>query len=77
MSWRNLFTLVYFVCSSYGCTHTRHRFNKYSQIAARAVRSSLKEEQRVISEKRGVTNLRYQKWENGQGGQQVRLTSIS
>ncbi|KAF8921313.1 hypothetical protein BDZ89DRAFT_1004651 [Hymenopellis radicata] len=51
-------------------------FNKYSQIAARAVRSSLKEEQRVISEKRGVTNLRYQKWENGQGGQQVVLNPV-
>ncbi|KAI0797526.1 mitochondrial ATP synthase epsilon chain-domain-containing protein [Abortiporus biennis] len=48
-------------------------FNKYSQIAARAVRQSLKEEERVAAEKRGVTILRYQKWENGVGGQQVFL----
>ncbi|KAK0196502.1 mitochondrial ATP synthase epsilon chain-domain-containing protein [Armillaria mellea] len=46
-------------------------FNKYSEIAARAVRASLKEDQRVLAEKRGLTALRYQKWENGQGGQQV------
>ncbi|OSD08410.1 hypothetical protein PYCCODRAFT_1429476 [Trametes coccinea BRFM310] len=48
-------------------------FNKYSQIAARAFRASLKEEERVVAEKRGVTMLRYQKWENGQGGPQTYL----
>ncbi|PBK93258.1 hypothetical protein ARMGADRAFT_1165489 [Armillaria gallica] len=48
-------------------------FNKYSEIAARAVRASLKEDQRVLAEKRGLTALRYQKWENSQGGQQVLL----
>ena len=48
------------------------RYNKYTQIAARALRQSLKEEFRVASEKRGQTILRYQKWENGVGGQQVR-----
>ena len=53
-----------------------HRFNKYSQICARALRQSLKETERVAAEKRGTTILRYQKWENGQGGQQVRTRSI-
>ncbi|KAH9852774.1 mitochondrial ATP synthase epsilon chain-domain-containing protein [Lenzites betulinus] len=48
-------------------------FNKYSQIVARAVRSSLKEEERVAAEKRGLTLLRYQRWENGQGGPQTYL----
>ena len=52
------------------------RFNKYSQIAARAVRLSLKEDKRVLAERRGVTNLRYQKWENGHGGQQVRSITL-
>ncbi|KAH9950232.1 mitochondrial ATP synthase epsilon chain-domain-containing protein, partial [Amylocystis lapponica] len=47
-------------------------YNKYTQIAARALRQSLKEEERVVAEKRGLTILRYQQWENGQGGQQVR-----
>ncbi|KAG8934228.1 hypothetical protein FRC01_004308 [Tulasnella sp. 417] len=46
-------------------------FNKYSQIAARAVRQSLVEAERLKAEKRGDTALKYQKWENGQGGQQV------
>jgi len=48
-------------------------FNKYSQIAARALRQSLKENQRVSAEKRGLTAVRYQRWENGQGGEQVFL----
>ncbi|THU99954.1 hypothetical protein K435DRAFT_855197 [Dendrothele bispora CBS 962.96] len=48
-------------------------FNKYSQITAQAVRSSLKETQRLAAEKRGFTALRYQKWENGKGGEQVIL----
>jgi F-type H+-transporting ATPase subunit epsilon len=48
-------------------------FNKYSQIASRALRASLKEEKRVIAEKRGTTSLRYQKWTNGEGGEHVYL----
>ncbi|KIJ44246.1 hypothetical protein M422DRAFT_779357 [Sphaerobolus stellatus SS14] len=46
-------------------------FNKYSQIAARALRASLKESERVAAEKRGVTTVKYQQWENGQGGEQI------
>lgn len=49
------------------------RYNKYTQISARAVRQSLKESERLNAEKRGLTILRYQKWENGQGGEQVRV----
>lgn len=52
--------------SAYFCS-----FNKYSQIAARAVRQSLVEAERLKAEKRGDTILKYQKWENGQGGNQV------
>jgi len=54
-----------------------HSFNKYAQVAARALRSSLKEEQRLAAEKRGTTSLRYQQWENGQGGPQVCFTSVT
>ena len=50
-------------------------YNKYTQIAARAVRQSLKEEQRVAAEKRGTTALRYQHWEDGKGGEQVGFLS--
>ena len=48
-----------------------YRFNKYSQICARAVRQSLKETERVKAEKRGQTILRYQNWQDGKGGEQV------
>jgi len=48
-------------------------FNKYSQITARAVRQSLKENERLAAERRGVTSLRYQHWEDGKGGEQVHL----
>jgi F-type H+-transporting ATPase subunit epsilon len=47
------------------------RYNKYTQIAARAVRQSLKENERLVAEKRGLTTLRYQHWEGGKGGEQV------
>ncbi|KAF8516929.1 mitochondrial ATP synthase epsilon chain-domain-containing protein, partial [Hysterangium stoloniferum] len=47
-------------------------FNKYSQIAARALRQSLKEGERLQAERRGITLVRYQNWENGKGGEQVR-----
>lgn len=57
--------------------HCLLSYNKYTQIAARAVRASLKEEQRVAAEKRGLTSLRYQQWENGQGGQQVRIAMLA
>ncbi|KAF8329844.1 mitochondrial ATP synthase epsilon chain-domain-containing protein [Cantharellus anzutake] len=46
-------------------------FNKYSQIAAQALRNSLKESERVAAERRGLTALKYQKWENGKGGEQT------
>ena len=46
-------------------------FNAYAQISSRALRQSLKETPRLNAEKRGVTDLRYQKWENGKGGPQV------
>ncbi|KAK7055448.1 mitochondrial ATP synthase epsilon chain-domain-containing protein [Favolaschia claudopus] len=48
-------------------------YNKYTQITARAVRNSLQENHRLAAEKRGVTLLRYQNWENGEGGVQTML----
>jgi F-type H+-transporting ATPase subunit epsilon len=50
---------------------TINRYNKYTQIVARALRQSLNETERVGAEKRGLTALRYQRWEDGKGGQQV------
>jgi len=48
-------------------------FNKYSQIAARAFRQSLKEGERLKAEKRGITAMRYQHWENGKAGELTHL----
>jgi hypothetical protein len=38
-------------------------YNKYLSVAARVVRRSLKEEQRVAAERRGVSELRSARWE--------------
>ncbi|KIM31775.1 hypothetical protein M408DRAFT_14894 [Serendipita vermifera MAFF 305830] len=48
-------------------------YNHFSQVCARALRNALKEQPRLAAEKRGVTMLRYQKWEGGKGGNQVFL----
>ncbi|GLB34487.1 putative mitochondrial ATP synthase epsilon chain [Lyophyllum shimeji] len=40
-------------------------YNRYSQITARAVRASFKEDERLVAERRGLTNMRFQRWENG------------
>jgi len=44
-------------------------YNKFCQVAARALRQSLKEGERLKAEKRGLTAMRYQHWENGKGGE--------
>ena len=41
------------------------------------MRQSLKESERVKAEKRGLTALRYQQWEGGKGGEQVRSIIVS
>lgn len=46
-------------------------YNKYIQIAARATRTALKEEERVIAEKRGSVTLKWQTWKDGKGSAQV------
>ena len=40
-------------------------FNRYSAICARVLRRSMKEELRTASERRGVMDLKMQKWESG------------
>lgn len=49
-----------------------NRYNKYTQVAARAIRSGLKETERVGAEKRGEITLKKQKWQAGQAGESVR-----
>lgn len=72
-TWRSVFTYVQSTQRPTVVDARNDRYNKYAQITARAVRQSLKETERATAEKRGSTALRYQKWENGVGGQQVSL----
>ncbi|EIW68815.1 hypothetical protein TREMEDRAFT_31632 [Tremella mesenterica DSM 1558] len=44
-------------------------WNKYTQVASRAVRQALTETERVAAERRATIGVKYQIWENGQGGQ--------
>ncbi|KAF3067483.1 hypothetical protein GL218_08732 [Daldinia childiae] len=40
-------------------------YNRYLAVASRVVRRSLKEEKRLLAERRGDMDLRFAKWENG------------
>ncbi|ORX80811.1 hypothetical protein K493DRAFT_292990 [Basidiobolus meristosporus CBS 931.73] len=42
---------------------------QYSQICARAVRNSLKNEQRLVAQKREEQGLKFAKWANGKQGE--------
>ncbi|GBB90505.1 hypothetical protein RclHR1_01750004 [Rhizophagus clarus] len=42
---------------------------KYTQICARAVRNALKEEQRLIAQRRDEQGIKFAKWENGKQGE--------
>ncbi|KAK1926486.1 mitochondrial ATP synthase epsilon chain-domain-containing protein [Papiliotrema laurentii] len=44
-------------------------WNKYTQIASRALRQSLNETERVAAEKRAQVGVKYQIWENGTSGE--------
>jgi F-type H+-transporting ATPase subunit epsilon len=50
-------------------------FNRYSAIAARAVRRALKDDKRLKAEKRNESNVRVSSWKNGVQGEQVQLGS--
>ncbi|QUC23814.1 uncharacterized protein UV8b_08055 [Ustilaginoidea virens] len=44
-------------------------YNRYLAVAARAVRRSLKEDKRIVAERRGEMDLRFAKWSNGKQGE--------
>ncbi|RGP80344.1 mitochondrial atp synthase epsilon chain domain-containing [Fusarium longipes] len=44
-------------------------YNRYLAIAARVVRRSLKDEKRIVAERRGEMDLRFAKWNNGKQGE--------
>ncbi|KAJ4990627.1 mitochondrial ATP synthase epsilon chain domain-containing protein [Stagonosporopsis vannaccii] len=43
-------------------------YNRYISVASRVVRRSLKEDKRIAAERRGESELRFAKWENGKQG---------
>ncbi|KAF2006106.1 hypothetical protein P154DRAFT_455760 [Amniculicola lignicola CBS 123094] len=43
-------------------------YNRYIAVASRVVRRSLKEDKRIAAERRGESELRFAKWENGKQG---------
>jgi F-type H+-transporting ATPase subunit epsilon len=38
-------------------------YNRYVAVASRVVRRSLKEDKRIIAERRGESEIRFSKWE--------------
>ncbi|KAH7117611.1 F-type H+-transporting ATPase subunit epsilon [Dendryphion nanum] len=52
-------------------------YNRYVSVASRVVRRSLKEEKRIAAERRGESELRFAKWENGKQGDVKNLASAN
>ncbi|KAK8107620.1 uncharacterized protein PG998_009633 [Apiospora kogelbergensis] len=52
-------------------------YNRYLAIASRVVRRSLKEDKRIIAERRGETDLRFAKWSNGKQGESKNLVDAN
>lgn len=52
-------------------------YNRYLAVAARVVRRSLKEGERLKAERRGEMELRFAKWENGKQGENKSLAQAN
>lgn len=50
-------------------------YNRALAVAGRALRAGLKEDKRIIAERRGQTDLRFFKWENGKQGEVTTLSN--
>ncbi|KAH8177971.1 mitochondrial ATP synthase epsilon chain domain-containing protein [Sarocladium implicatum] len=44
-------------------------YNRFLAISARTIRRSLKEDKRILAERRGEMELRFARWENGKQGE--------
>ncbi|QKX64129.1 uncharacterized protein TRUGW13939_11302 [Talaromyces rugulosus] len=51
-------------------------YNRYLAVAAGAVRRSLKEGPRLAAERRGLTDLKFAKWENGKQGEVKQVGTV-
>ncbi|KXJ96542.1 mitochondrial ATP synthase epsilon chain-domain-containing protein [Microdochium bolleyi] len=52
-------------------------YNRYLAVASRVVRRSLKEDKRIIAERRGEMDLRFAKWSNGKMGEVQNLAKAN
>ncbi|ROW10706.1 hypothetical protein VPNG_05141 [Cytospora leucostoma] len=52
-------------------------YNRYLAVAGRVVRRSLKDDKRLIAERRGAQELRFSKWTNGKQGDSKNLAQAN
>ncbi|KAI4127677.1 MAG: hypothetical protein LQ347_004505 [Umbilicaria vellea] len=52
-------------------------YNRYLAVAARVVRRSLKEDKRLQAERRGESEIRIAKWQNGKQGENKNLDEVN
>ncbi|KAF1918037.1 mitochondrial ATP synthase epsilon chain-domain-containing protein [Ampelomyces quisqualis] len=52
-------------------------YNRYIAVASRVVRRSLKEDKRIVAERRGESELRFARWENGKQGDVKELNAAA
>ncbi|KAL5615339.1 hypothetical protein BROUX41_005386 [Berkeleyomyces rouxiae] len=52
-------------------------YNRYLAVAARAVRRSLKEDKRIVAERRAESELKVSAWSNGKAGEAKTLGQSS
>jgi F-type H+-transporting ATPase subunit epsilon len=52
-------------------------YNRYSGIAARAIRRALKEDKRLEAERRNTSSVRVSRWKDGVQGEQKRLGTVA
>ncbi|KAI1820878.1 mitochondrial ATP synthase epsilon chain domain-containing protein [Xylaria intraflava] len=52
-------------------------YNRYLAVASRVVRRSLKEDKRVVAERRGESDLKFAKWEDGKMGESKNLAEAN
>ncbi|PTB43458.1 uncharacterized protein TrAFT101_002017 [Trichoderma asperellum] len=44
-------------------------YNRFLAVSARAIRRSLKEDKRIVAERRATSELRFASWKNGKAGE--------
>ncbi|KAK4894895.1 hypothetical protein LTR27_007017 [Elasticomyces elasticus] len=60
-----------------GTNTCEHSYNRYLAVAARVVRRSLKDDKRLVAERRGEMDLKFAKWEGGKQGENKSLADAN